>query len=358
MHLLFQAVSKEKEELEDVSIVFGRLAVKWQDKLLEVYPVETLNFVNLIEFFTTKEKQEEYKGLARLRSSFNQKYASTGQAPLNSRPSRANHSNVYNKRSDSRLKCSLCQGWGHSRDQCKRCTKCGKYGHPTHLCYEKGRTKKRGINATKLFEVEVGMPVFVEPVVDLTSQGKNDEPSVNVVRNKEPDTKRLLHVKSWMGASKMGVDMLVDARSAFNLISTALCKKLGLAVTPRTQTLVRFSGVSSKTVGVAEVETTLGDWSKVLQFHVSAGKVQPILGFSGLKELDMGVDCGADCLTRKDGKKLYCHAVRLKEQEQSGTAKSLCYVKVTQTCDAKGSKLVRNHNRLMISAGVHVVLGP
>lgn len=88
-------------------VVFGRLAVKWQDKILELYPVETLNFVNLIEVFKTKEKQEEYKGLAGMRSGLSQKVASIRQVPQIIRY-RSNSLELYGRRGESRPRCSIC----------------------------------------------------------------------------------------------------------------------------------------------------------------------------------------------------------------------------------------------------------
>lgn len=57
------------------------------------------------------------------------------------------------------------------------------------------------------------------------------------------------------------MDSLVSTSSACNLLSTALCKKLGLVVVPCAKTLISFAEVGSKTVGVTQVETKLGDWS-------------------------------------------------------------------------------------------------
>lgn len=48
------------------------------DKILELFFAETLNFVNLSDFFFEKEKQKEYKGLVGMRSRVNQKAYSTG----------------------------------------------------------------------------------------------------------------------------------------------------------------------------------------------------------------------------------------------------------------------------------------
>lgn len=47
----------------------------------------------------------------------------------------------------------------------------------------------------------------------------------------------------------------------------------------------------------------------------------------------------------------------MREKEQSAQGGGLC-VKVTQTRDAKGSKVVKKHDRLLVSAGVPVVLEP
>lgn len=81
-----------------VSIVFRRLAVKWQDQILEMFNVDTLNFVNLIEFLKTKEEQKDYKGLLGMKSGTSQNSALTWQVPLNSRTMKSFNSDVYNRR--------------------------------------------------------------------------------------------------------------------------------------------------------------------------------------------------------------------------------------------------------------------
>lgn len=74
-------------------------------------------------------------------------------------------------------------------------------------------------------------------------------------------------------------------------------------------------------MGVTHVQSKLGDQSQMLQFHVIAGKIQPILGYPGLKEMHMEVDCGKYFLVSQDGKKLLCHEVRVKEEEKGVTSK-------------------------------------
>lgn len=56
MHKLFQAINKSEEESEVVLIVFERLAIIWKDRILEIFSVETLSLVNLINFFRTKKR--------------------------------------------------------------------------------------------------------------------------------------------------------------------------------------------------------------------------------------------------------------------------------------------------------------
>lgn len=106
---------------------------------------------------------------------------------------------------------------------------------------------------------------------------------MNTIENKDPYKKRLLRVKIWMGTRKINVGLLVDIGLACNSMLIALCEKLGLVVNSSTQTLARFSWVSHKTMGVTRAENTLGEWSKVLQFHVIADKVQPTLEFLRIK---------------------------------------------------------------------------
>lgn len=125
---------------------------------------------------------------------------------------------------------------------------------------------------------------------------------------------------------------------------------------PCTQALVSFSGVVSQTVGIAEVETHLGKWMGMLQFHVTSEKVQPILGYPRLKKLGMTVDCQEDCLHNKNGKRIVYHAVGVKGQDQRMADRS-AFVKVTHTKDAKGSKVRRKGDKLLILVGVPVVLG-
>lgn len=66
------------------------------------------------------------------------------------------------------------------------------------------------------------------------------------------------------------------------------------------------------------------------------GKVQPILGYPGLKTLQSTVDCEED-----RGHVLQGHVVR-----------------ITQTQESKGGKVTQKGNRLLVPIGVHVVLGP
>lgn len=98
-------------------------------------------------------------------------------------------------------------------------------------------------------------------------------------------------------------------------------------------------------------------WSELLEFHVIKGRVQPILKYTRLKEMGMGVDCEEDCLTSKDGRKLLCHVMKVRGEEKHETSEGL-YVKVTHSKDAKGSRVTKKNDRLLIPGGVSVVLGP
>lgn len=67
----------------------------------------------------------------------------------------------------------------------------------------------------------------------------------------------------------------------------------------------------SQTVGMVEVEAQLDECFGKLQFHVTSGRVQYILGYSGLKAMGLLVECQDDCLHNKSGKKILCHAVKV-----------------------------------------------
>lgn len=97
--------------------------------------------------------------------------------------------------------------------------------------------EKRGVNAVELYKVNVGVPVPIE--LDVILENSQEENGVNVVAQDSTE-KKLLHVKDWLGESKMRVNLLVDTGSACNLMSTSLCKRLGVAVTPCTHALVSF----------------------------------------------------------------------------------------------------------------------
>lgn len=160
-----------------------------------------------------------------------------------------------------------------------------------------------------------------------------------------------------MGDQETCVDLLVNTSRACNLMPSSLCKKLGLDVKGEAHTLVGFSGESNKTIGTTKVRTRLGDCWQSLTFHVTLGKVQPILGYPGLKDMHLMVDCEGDCLTRKDVKRLLCHPVKVKEGDRL-IADNSPVVRITITREVQGSKVMQKENRLLIHASVPVVLGP
>lgn len=115
------------------------------------------------------------------------------------------------------------------------------------------------------------------------------------------------------------------------------------------------NGKSVKSLGVATVRTRKGE-PEDLQFHVVDARVQPKLGYPGLKTLQMPVGCEEDCLASMGGKRLLCHSLRLKKEEER-EAKQL-YIKETQTKVVKGSRVKEKGGKLLIPAYTPVALGP
>lgn len=64
-----------------------------------------------------------------------------------------------------------------------------------------------------------------------------------------------------------------------------MCKNLGIPIEKKEQVLVGFNGDTSKAIGIPQVVTILTKWSQKLEFHVTSGKVQSILGYARLKAL-------------------------------------------------------------------------
>lgn len=112
-----------------------------------------------------------------------------------------------------------------------------------------------------------------------------------------------------MNVSRVGVDFLVDIGYACNLVSTSLCKRLGAAIDPQEQAMVGFGEDKRVTLGQASIQTQVGEWKQKLCFHVVNGRVLLILGYPGLKSLQLTVDCKDNILTSWNGKVLICHAI-------------------------------------------------
>lgn len=93
--------SMQQKKPKLVSIMFRKHAMKWENKILAMFSIDILNFVNLIKFLKNKEKQEEYKGLDKVKVP-PKVYFNKARA-LNARPTQSSNFDVYNKRSDSKL---------------------------------------------------------------------------------------------------------------------------------------------------------------------------------------------------------------------------------------------------------------
>lgn len=73
--------------------------------------------------------------------------------------------------------------------------KCGKHEHPSHLCWDKNKEEKRGVNVAGIFEVGIRIFVLIELVVDLSNAERDDETSANKLEERERRKKRLLNIE-------------------------------------------------------------------------------------------------------------------------------------------------------------------
>lgn len=81
----------------------------------------------------------------------------------------------------------------------------------------------------------------------------------------------------------------------------------------------------------------MGNCNQDLKFYVVTRKVQPILSYPELKEMQLTIDCEEDCPTRRDGRKLLCQAIDVPKSEERVRGEGL-HVRVTQTRGAKWGK--------------------
>lgn len=70
------------------------------------------------------------------------------------------------------------------------------------------------MNATELYEVKLGTFVPMEAMVILVETQEAEEIGVNEVAEGVNSKKKLLHVKGWLGVSRVGIDLLEDIDSA------------------------------------------------------------------------------------------------------------------------------------------------
>lgn len=132
--------------------------------------------------------------------------------------------------------------------------------------------------------MEVGGPVPSEPVVSLACSVEDNtlKRLIVVVNGVFKKNSCMLRV-GWVHC--VGVDFIVDTGSGCNLVSTLLCKRLGVEIDSQQKTLVGFSRDMRVPVVQAWSQTQLGEWKQKMCFHVVNGRVQPILGYPWLKSL-------------------------------------------------------------------------
>lgn len=95
-------------------------------------------------------------------------------------------------------------------------------------------------------------------------------------------------------------------------------------------------------------------------FFLVRDKSTPILGWPGLRQFKLSINCPRDCLVNLEGEKIICRAIRAKNMEgetRTPTAVDL-YLKVIVTRPTKECKIKTKGSRLDLSGGAPVVLGP
>lgn len=199
---------------------------------------------------------------------------------------------VCYKRGDISTQCpqrpyTMCGEWSHIAAQCKSMQASNKHA----------RKSGREIYAIDYEQPKVEALVSVsEPfhVFDNGQRSLSKGFGVNVVSTNNHVRKLIcLHA---LGKEKKKVDALVDIRSACNVLSKSMCKRMGLTLSPCSHHLVGLNGLRSFVLGTVTMPCSVGGWNHDLTFMVVDHNCKIILGYTRLKKLKLSVNCENDSL--------------------------------------------------------------
>ena len=227
-----------------------------------------------------------------------------------------------------------------------QCRKCGRIGHSSrecrerippdqewHLWWNQPTTNESSVESHPVPVGATGTPSTsededVEIRVDAVQEQASQidlEPNRQIMRNSsfaqlsdrvqsenDADCRiQRYHVTGYLGDLAKPTSMLVDTGSEANLLPRALCKRMGLTVTPEDNPtrLTSFNGASTYADGRASIRIKIGDEERTITFIVTKNVQKALLGHDALKKFGFQINFTEDCLVTPQGQRIFCHAI-------------------------------------------------
>lgn len=165
---------------------------------------------------------------------------------------------------------------------------------------DKAKSAARQVNLAH--EPVVPGTVDVAEFVDSDEEGGQVEPgSVETVCAVEGGTvqgpRTLMQINATLGEKRSTV--LLDSGATCNVMPAAIARKLGVGYRPQDIPLEGFDSTVSKTLGIASVATVIGEGKAKLDFVVSKGGSNILVGKAALGTLGFTLDPSLDQITHK-----------------------------------------------------------
>lgn len=130
------------------------------------------------------------------------------------------------------------------------------------------------------------------------------------------ESRSLMHVQSKVGTIS-GISLLIDTGAGCNIIYSKTVQRLGGAVRGSRKVLRGISGADVHTLGILEVDVTIGTQSLPVQFEVLQGSGKAILGKRSLAAFHLLIDPDQDRLLHIPSSTVIpCHSVQHKHNSQ------------------------------------------